>query len=96
MKIASNGKYLIAPTLNGKLFFFDILSGKVLKILNDHDGKNNRKSHFEFEISVRLIHTPHFLGLEVRDIKLNPFKKQLFTCADDGNVKVYQQTRISS
>jgi WD40 repeat protein len=40
MKITSNGTYLFASTLNGKVFLFDLLSGNVVKILNDHDGEN--------------------------------------------------------
>lgn len=38
VKIASNGRYLLAPTLHGEVFVFNILSGRVTAILKDHDG----------------------------------------------------------
>ncbi|RKP22525.1 hypothetical protein SYNPS1DRAFT_31873 [Syncephalis pseudoplumigaleata] len=33
VKIASNGRFILAPTLNGQVFLFDIRSGKVLMVL---------------------------------------------------------------
>ncbi|ORX74831.1 WD40 repeat-like protein [Linderina pennispora] len=66
IRIASNGRYLLAPTLNGQVFAFHIATGKVTGILRDHDT------------------------IEVRDCKFHPSRKLLFTCSDDGTVKVYK------
>ncbi|KAJ3218650.1 hypothetical protein HDU67_004703 [Dinochytrium kinnereticum] len=37
-KLATNGRYIAAPTCNGKVFFFEIESGNVAAILNNHQG----------------------------------------------------------
>ncbi|KAI9599559.1 WD40-repeat-containing domain protein [Syncephalis fuscata] len=41
VKTSSNGRFILAPTLNGQVFVFDIRSGKVLAVLKDCEGKNN-------------------------------------------------------
>ncbi|KAI8052998.1 WD40-repeat-containing domain protein [Syncephalis plumigaleata] len=37
VKIASNGRFILAPTLNGQVFLFDIRSGKMLMVLKDSE-----------------------------------------------------------
>ncbi|KAJ2724290.1 hypothetical protein GGI07_002063 [Coemansia sp. Benny D115] len=69
IRIASNGRYILAPTLNGQVFVFSIATGQVTGILRDHDI------------------------IEVRDCKFHPTKNLLFTCSDDGTVKVYRSTK---
>ncbi|CAG8672671.1 8922_t:CDS:2, partial [Ambispora leptoticha] len=66
MKISSNGRYLMAPTMTGQVMAFNLRTGKVSAILRDHEE-----------------------DLEVRDVIFHPWKPLLFTCADDGCVKVY-------
>lgn len=39
VKIASNGRYLLAPTIYGQIFAFNMLTGQVTGILKDHEGK---------------------------------------------------------
>ncbi|KAJ1676424.1 hypothetical protein EV182_008216, partial [Spiromyces aspiralis] len=68
IRITSNGRYLLAPTLNGQVFVFHLATGQVTAVLRDHES------------------------LEVRDVKFHPFRKLLFTCSDDGMVKVYTQS----
>ncbi|KAJ1916620.1 hypothetical protein H4219_003684 [Mycoemilia scoparia] len=67
IRITSNGRYLLAPTLNGQVFVYHMGTGQVTAILRDHEC------------------------LEVRDLKFHPFRKLLFTSADDGTVKIYSQ-----
>ncbi|ORE10696.1 WD40 repeat-like protein [Rhizopus microsporus var. microsporus] len=65
VKIASNGRYLLAPTIYGQIFVFNMLSGQVTAILKDHQD------------------------MEVRDVIFHPYRPLLFSCGDDGCVKVY-------
>jgi WD40 repeat protein len=37
VRIASNGRYIAAPTYQGGVFFFDIKTGNVTGMLNDHE-----------------------------------------------------------
>ncbi|KAI9474528.1 WD40-repeat-containing domain protein, partial [Coemansia mojavensis] len=37
IRIASNGRYLLAPTLNGQVFVFHLATGQVTGILRDHE-----------------------------------------------------------
>jgi hypothetical protein len=37
IKIASNGRYIAAPTFHGEVFFFNIKTGTVSAILRDHE-----------------------------------------------------------
>ncbi|KAJ1724469.1 hypothetical protein LPJ53_001239 [Coemansia erecta] len=69
IRIASNGRYVLAPTLNGQVFVFSLAGGQVTGILRDHET------------------------IEVRDCKFHPTKNLLFTCSDDGSVKVYRGGR---
>jgi len=46
VKITSNGRYLLAPTLHGEVFVFNILSGKITAILKDHDDLEVRDVAF--------------------------------------------------
>lgn len=39
MKISSNGRYIAAPTIHGKVFIFHIATGKTIAVLEDHDSK---------------------------------------------------------
>lgn len=66
IKVTSNGRYIVAPTYDGKLFIFNLKTGKLTGMLHYHDG------------------------VEVRDVAFHPHKPLLFSCSDDGNVKVYR------
>lgn len=66
IKVTSNGRYIVAPTYDGKLFIFNLKTGKLSGMLHYHDG------------------------VEVRDVIFHPHKPLLFSCSDDGNVKVYR------
>jgi len=66
IKIASNGRYIAAPTYDGKVFIYNLKSGKVSGMLHYHEG------------------------VEVRDVIFHPYKPLLFSCSDDGTVKVYR------
>jgi len=66
IKITSNGRYIVAPTYDGKLFIFNLKTGKLSGMLHYHEG------------------------VEVRDVVFHPHKPLLFSCSDDGNVKVYK------
>ncbi|KAI9249858.1 WD40-repeat-containing domain protein [Helicostylum pulchrum] len=65
VKIASNGRYLLAPTIYGQIFVFNMLSGEVTAIIKEHQD------------------------IEIRDVIFHPYKPLLFSCSDDGYVKVY-------
>ncbi|CAG8535931.1 10011_t:CDS:10 [Ambispora gerdemannii] len=79
MKISSNGRYLMAPTMTGQVMTFNLKTGKVSAILRDHEAT---LTYFDF-------HDDFTEDLEVRDVIFHPWKPLLFTCADDGCVKVY-------
>lgn len=38
VKIASNGRYLLAPTIYGQIFVFNMLTGKASAIVKEHQG----------------------------------------------------------
>ncbi|KAI9476240.1 MAG: WD40-repeat-containing domain protein [Benjaminiella poitrasii] len=65
VKITSNGRYILAPTIYGQIFVFNIASGKVTAVIKEHED------------------------IEVRDVIFHPYKPLLFSCGDDGYVKVY-------
>ncbi|KAI8069307.1 WD40-repeat-containing domain protein [Gongronella butleri] len=65
VKIASNGRYLVAPTIYGQLFVFNLLTGKATGVIKSHEN------------------------IEVRDVLFHPYRPLLFSCGDDGNIKVY-------
>ncbi|KAJ2960794.1 hypothetical protein NQZ79_g3839 [Umbelopsis isabellina] len=46
VKIASNGRYLLAPTIYGQIFAFNMLSGQVTGILKDHEDLEVRDVMF--------------------------------------------------
>ncbi|KAJ2551890.1 hypothetical protein EV175_003519 [Coemansia sp. RSA 1933] len=46
IRITSNGRYLLAPTLNGQVFVFSIATGHVTGILRDHDTIEVRDCKF--------------------------------------------------
>ncbi|KAJ1902600.1 hypothetical protein LPJ81_003518 [Coemansia sp. IMI 209127] len=46
IRITSNGRYLLAPTLNGQVFVFSIATGQVTGILRDHDTIEVRDCKF--------------------------------------------------
>ncbi len=39
VKITSNGRYLLAPTIYGQIFVFNMLTEQVTAILKEHQGK---------------------------------------------------------
>ena len=41
MKITSNGRYILAPTIYGQIFVFNILTGQLTAILKEHEGKKS-------------------------------------------------------
>ncbi|KAI8384971.1 WD40-repeat-containing domain protein [Radiomyces spectabilis] len=65
VKITSNGRYILAPTIYGQIFVFNILTGHLTAILKDHED------------------------IEVRDVVFHPYRPLIFSCGDDGFVKVY-------
>ncbi|CAO3636618.1 unnamed protein product [Mucor hiemalis] len=65
VKIASNGRYLLAPTIYGQIFVFNMLTGDVTAIIKEHQD------------------------IEIRDVIFHPYRPLLFSCSDDGYVKVY-------
>ncbi|KAI7906648.1 WD40-repeat-containing domain protein [Cokeromyces recurvatus] len=65
VKITSNGRYILAPTIYGQIFVFNIATGKVAAIIKEHED------------------------IEVRDVIFHPYKPLLFSCGDDGFVKIY-------
>jgi len=69
IKLTSNGRYIVAPTYDGKLCIFNLLSGKLVGTLSYHDT------------------------VEVRDVVFHPYKPLLFSCSDDGTVKVYKSVK---
>ncbi|ORX61626.1 WD40 repeat-like protein [Hesseltinella vesiculosa] len=46
VKITSNGRYLIAPTITGQLFIFNLLTGKLTGILKSHENMEIRDVMF--------------------------------------------------
>ncbi|KAJ1812607.1 hypothetical protein LPJ75_003567, partial [Coemansia sp. RSA 2598] len=46
IRITSNGRYILAPTLNGQVFIFDIATGQTTGILRDHDTIEVRDCKF--------------------------------------------------
>jgi WD40 repeat protein len=41
VKITSNGRYLLAPTIDGQIFVFNMRTGKASAIIKEHEGKEN-------------------------------------------------------
>lgn len=39
VKITTNGRYLLAPTIYGQLFVFNMLTGQVTAVIKEHEGK---------------------------------------------------------
>lgn len=39
VKITSNGRYVLAPTIYGQIFVFNMKTGKVSAIIKEHEGK---------------------------------------------------------
>ncbi|KAJ1820864.1 hypothetical protein LPJ60_002967 [Coemansia sp. RSA 2675] len=46
IRLASNGRYILAPTLNGQVFVFSIATGQVTSVLRDHDTIEVRDCKF--------------------------------------------------
>ncbi|KAJ1845957.1 hypothetical protein LPJ57_009127, partial [Coemansia sp. RSA 486] len=46
IRITSNGRYILAPTLNGQVFVFDIATGQATGVLRDHDTIEVRDCKF--------------------------------------------------
>ncbi|KAJ2018008.1 hypothetical protein IW146_004321 [Coemansia sp. RSA 922] len=46
IRLASNGRYILAPTLNGQVFAFSIATGQVTSVLRDHDTIEVRDCKF--------------------------------------------------
>ncbi|KAJ2007288.1 hypothetical protein GGI04_000593 [Coemansia thaxteri] len=46
IRLASNGRYILAPTLNGQVFVFSIATGQVTAVLRDHDTIEVRDCKF--------------------------------------------------
>ncbi|KAI8362685.1 WD40-repeat-containing domain protein [Choanephora cucurbitarum] len=65
VKITSNGRYILAPTIYGQIFVFNIVTGNVSAIIKEHQD------------------------IEVRDVIFHPYRPYVFSCGDDGYVKVY-------
>lgn len=65
VKITSNGRYILAPTIYGQIFVFNMATGKVSAVIKEHED------------------------IEVRDVIFHPYLPLIFSCSDDGYVKVY-------
>ncbi|KAI7852340.1 WD40-repeat-containing domain protein [Circinella umbellata] len=65
VKITSNGRYLLAPTIYGQIFVFNMATSQLTAILKEHED------------------------MEVRDVIFHPYRPLLFSCGDDGSVKIY-------
>ncbi|KJE93828.1 hypothetical protein, variant 1 [Capsaspora owczarzaki ATCC 30864] len=72
MHISTNGRFLAAPTVTGRVFLWSLLGGGPACILADHSDR------------------------EVRQTLFHPTKPELFTCGDDGMVKVYSSVPPAS
>ncbi|KAJ2746248.1 hypothetical protein GGI20_001528 [Coemansia sp. BCRC 34301] len=46
IRLTSNGRYILAPTLNGHVFVFSIATGQVTSVLRDHDTIEVRDCKF--------------------------------------------------
>ncbi|KAI7865731.1 WD40-repeat-containing domain protein [Spinellus fusiger] len=44
VKITSNGRYILAPTIYGQIFVFNLLTGQLSAILKDHEGKPRNRN----------------------------------------------------
>ncbi|CAO3590055.1 unnamed protein product [Absidia cylindrospora] len=42
VKISSNGRYIFAPTMEGQVFVFNLLTGQVTGIVKGHEGKKRK------------------------------------------------------
>lgn len=77
VKIASNGRYIFAPTMEGQIFVFNILTGQVTAMMKDHQGKewqgNGRSGWMTDSL---------WIDLEVRDIIVHPYLPLLFSSGD--------------
>lgn len=44
VKIASNGRYIVAPTIYGQLFIFNMLTEQLTGIVKEHQGKKVKQT----------------------------------------------------
>lgn len=49
VKITSNGRYILAPTIYGQIFVFNMSTGKVSAIIKEHEGKK-KKLHYKYKL----------------------------------------------
>ncbi|KAI8137988.1 WD40-repeat-containing domain protein [Fennellomyces sp. T-0311] len=84
VKITSNGRYLLAPTIYGQIFVFNMSSGQLTAILKEHEGIRK-----EGEMGIVGIVLNCTKDMEVRDVIFHPYRPLLFSCGDDGSVKIY-------
>ncbi|KAI9252833.1 WD40-repeat-containing domain protein [Phascolomyces articulosus] len=70
VKITSNGRYLLAPTIYGQIFVFNMSTSQLTAILKEHED------------------------MEVRDVIFHPYRPLLFSCGDDGSVKIYTYKNV--
>lgn len=84
VRISSNGRYIAAPTYQGGVFFFDIKSGNVTGILNDHS---------ELEVRDVIFHPTKKMLFTCADGKISSiFLTSLNIYFQiDGSVNVYRQ-----
>lgn len=58
VKVSSNGRYLLAPTIHGQIFVFNLLSGQLTAILKNHEGKIEETLKSTFNMAFH----SHYLG----------------------------------
>lgn len=85
VKMATNGRYILAPTSDGKIFIWNLLTGGLSGILSDH-GMN-----FKYVVLKHKTNDLLDYGNAVRDVLFHPYKPLLFTCADDASINIYTQ-----
>jgi hypothetical protein len=41
VKITSNGRYILAPTIDGQIFVFNMATGQASAMIKEHEGKKD-------------------------------------------------------
>lgn len=77
VKIASNGRYIVAPTIYGQLFVFNMLTEQLTGIVKEHQGKKEEMINVPSWILIALL-----LDVEVRDVLFHPYRPLVFSSGD--------------
>jgi hypothetical protein len=79
VKISTNGRYILAPNVDGKIFIWNLKSTEKVAVMGDSTYYNNVKCN---EILGQG-------GTPVRDVLFHPTRKLMFACADGKHWIVY-------